>query len=227
MGELASILFAHRARCLRPRRAADTRDRYLSRHLQHRSLLPPCMGPASRVQGRPPRRRRTRASGASPWPAIRRDRSRIARRHRHSTRSERDNRRWKISAGRDHSVRDRWWSCALPFRRALRGLAPLTRPPRRLRSLLGDSLMPERAVKIVNKQGIHARPAAEIVKTAARFRSEITIVRDDMEVNGKSIMGVMMLAAECGAEIIIRAEGDDADAAIEVLAALIVGGFGE
>ena len=87
--------------------------------------------------------------------------------------------------------------------------------------------MPERAVKIVNKQGIHARPAAEIVKTAARFRSEITIVRDDMEVNGKSIMGVMMLAAECGAEIIIRAEGEDADAAIEGLAALIADGFGE
>ncbi len=87
--------------------------------------------------------------------------------------------------------------------------------------------MPERAVKIMNKQGIHARPAAEIVKTAARFRSEITIIRDDMEVNGKSIMGVMMLAAECGAEIIIRAEGEDADAAIEALAALIANGFGE
>ena len=59
--------------------------------------------------------------------------------------------------------------------------------------------MPERSVRIVNKLGIHARPAAEIVKTAAaKFKSEITIIRDDLEVNGKSIMGVMMLAAEFG-----------------------------
>ena len=87
--------------------------------------------------------------------------------------------------------------------------------------------MTDRSVRIVNKQGIHARPAAEIVKTAARFKSGITIIRDDMEVNGKSIMGVMMLAAECGATILIRADGADEDAAIDGLAALIAGGFGE
>ena len=87
--------------------------------------------------------------------------------------------------------------------------------------------MAERSVQIVNKLGIHARPAAEIVKNAARFKSNITIVRDDMEVNGKSIMGVMMLAAECGASIILRAEGPDEDAALEGLAALIAAGFGE
>jgi len=58
--------------------------------------------------------------------------------------------------------------------------------------------MPEREVKIVNKLGIHARPAAEIVKTAGKFKASITIVRDDLEVNAKSIMGVMMLAAKFG-----------------------------
>ena len=58
--------------------------------------------------------------------------------------------------------------------------------------------MPERTVQIVNKNGLHARPAAEIVKLAAKFQSEITIVKDDLDVNGKSIMGVMMLAAEHG-----------------------------
>ena len=96
-----------------------------------------------------------------------------------------------------------------------------------VRSLLGDPLMAERSVKIVNKLGIHARPAAEIVKTAARFGSSITIVRDDLEVNGKSIMGVMMLAAEQGAMIDLRAEGPDAEAALEALAAVIADGFGE
>jgi len=87
--------------------------------------------------------------------------------------------------------------------------------------------MPEREVKIVNKLGIHARPAAEIVKTAGKFKSSITIVRDDLEVNAKSIMGVMMLAAEFGATIIIRALGEDAEAAIEALATVIANKFGE
>ena len=87
--------------------------------------------------------------------------------------------------------------------------------------------MVERSVQIVNKLGIHARPAAEIVKTAAKFKSGITIVRDDMEVNGKSIMGVMMLAAECGAAIVLRAEGADEAAAVDALAAVIADGFGE
>jgi phosphocarrier protein len=80
---------------------------------------------------------------------------------------------------------------------------------------------------VQNSHGIHARPAAEIVKVAARFRSAITIVRDDLEVNGKSIMGVMMLAAECGATVVIRADGDDAEAAVDALAAVIASKFGE
>lgn len=87
--------------------------------------------------------------------------------------------------------------------------------------------MPERTVQIVNKNGLHARPAAEIVKLAARFQSEITIVKDDLDVNGKSIMGVMMLAAEHGSSIILRAEGPDADAALDALATLVGNKFGE
>ncbi len=87
--------------------------------------------------------------------------------------------------------------------------------------------MTERRVTVVNSHGIHARPAAEIVKTAAKFKANITIVRDDLDVNGKSIMGVMMLAAECGAEVLIRAEGEDEAAAIDALAALVASKFGE
>jgi phosphocarrier protein HPr len=87
--------------------------------------------------------------------------------------------------------------------------------------------MAERQVTIVNKLGIHARPAAEIVKTSSRFKSSITMVRDDLEVNAKSIMGVMMLAAEKGAVVTLRAEGPDAEAALDALAALIAGKFGE
>ncbi|HVS59273.1 MAG TPA: HPr family phosphocarrier protein [Gemmatimonadaceae bacterium] len=87
--------------------------------------------------------------------------------------------------------------------------------------------MPEREAKIVNKLGIHARPAAEIVKTAGKFKSNITIVRDDLEVNAKSIMGVMMLAAEFDATIIVRATGDDAEAALDALSAVIANKFGE
>ena len=87
--------------------------------------------------------------------------------------------------------------------------------------------MPEREAKIVNKLGIHARPAAEIVKAAGKFKSNITIVRDDLEVNAKSIMGVMMLAAEFGATIALRASGDDAEAALDALSAVIANKFGE
>jgi phosphocarrier protein HPr len=87
--------------------------------------------------------------------------------------------------------------------------------------------MPEREAKILNKLGIHARPAAEIVKAAGKFKSNITIVRDDLEVNAKSIMGVMMLAAECGATIVVRATGDDAEAALNALSAVIANKFGE
>jgi phosphocarrier protein HPr len=87
--------------------------------------------------------------------------------------------------------------------------------------------MPERAVQVVNEAGIHARPAAEIVKTAAKFKAEVTIARDDLEVNAKSIMGVMMLAAECGSTVLLKGEGDDSQAAIDAIADVISNGFGE
>ena len=87
--------------------------------------------------------------------------------------------------------------------------------------------MAELSVQIVNKNGLHARPAAEIVKAAARFQSEITLRRDDLEVNGKSIMGVMMLAAEYGATLQLQATGPDAEDALSAIAALIANKFGE
>ena len=87
--------------------------------------------------------------------------------------------------------------------------------------------MVERTVQIVNKNGLHARPAAEIVKISAKFQSEITLVKDGMEVNGKSIMGVMMLAAECGASVLLKADGADAEQALDALATLIANKFGE
>ena len=88
-------------------------------------------------------------------------------------------------------------------------------------------MMAEREVRIENRNGLHARPAAEIVKAASRFRSEVTIRRDDMEVNGKSIMGVMMLAAEYGTMLSVRAEGEDAEQAVTALAELVASRFGE
>jgi len=85
----------------------------------------------------------------------------------------------------------------------------------------------EAEVPIVNRLGLHARPAAEFVKTAGRFAASITVRKDALEVNGKSIMGMMMLAAECGSSLLIRAEGEDADEAIAALRALIGAGFNE
>jgi phosphocarrier protein HPr len=85
----------------------------------------------------------------------------------------------------------------------------------------------ERSVQIVNEAGIHARPAAEIVKTAARFKSDVTIIKDGLDVNAKSIMGVMMLAAECGSTVVLSADGEDAQNAIDAIASIIASGFGE
>ena len=85
----------------------------------------------------------------------------------------------------------------------------------------------ERTVEIVNRAGMHARPAAELVKLAGGFASEIRLEKDGLEVNGKSIMGVLMLAAECGSQLRISADGDDAADAVEALAGLVGRGFGE
>lgn len=79
----------------------------------------------------------------------------------------------------------------------------------------------------MNELGLHARPAAEFVKVASRFQAEIALGRDEMVVNGKSVLGVMTLAAECGAELVLRAEGKDAEAAIGALEALVRNRFHE
>ena len=90
-----------------------------------------------------------------------------------------------------------------------------------------SSVESERTVQIRNKFGLHARPAAEFVKLANQFKAEIMVRKFDLEVNGKSIMGMMMLAAEYGVEITIRAAGEDAEDAVSRLAALVEQGFGE
>ena len=87
--------------------------------------------------------------------------------------------------------------------------------------------MTERETRIVNPLGLHARPAAQLVKLASGFESEIELVKDGMPVNGKSIMGVMMLAAECGSSIFIKTDGEDAEACMEALLALVADGFHE
>jgi len=84
-----------------------------------------------------------------------------------------------------------------------------------------------RPATIRNRLGLHARPAAEFVKLAGTYASEIWVDKDGLEVNGKSIMGVMMLAAEAGSSIRIRAVGPDADRAVDELVALVHAGFGE
>lgn len=84
-----------------------------------------------------------------------------------------------------------------------------------------------REVEIVNQLGMHARPAAMFVKLASTFDSDVEIGNATMMVNGKSIMGVMMLAAECGSKVTIKATGPDADRAVEALAALVARGFDE
>jgi phosphocarrier protein HPr len=82
-------------------------------------------------------------------------------------------------------------------------------------------------VQIVNPLGLHARPAAQLVKLASQYASEITIARNGEAINAKSIMGVMMLAAEQGATVQLAASGPDAEAAVAALAGLIAAGFGE
>jgi phosphocarrier protein HPr len=84
-----------------------------------------------------------------------------------------------------------------------------------------------RAVTVINKLGVHARPAALFVKIANKFESEITVERDGEQVNGKSIMGLMMLAAGQGAKLIITAEGHDAEAAVRELESLFHRKFDE
>ena len=87
--------------------------------------------------------------------------------------------------------------------------------------------MVEAPLLITNQAGLHARACQAFVNLASKFKAEVLVKRDDLEVNGKSILGVMMLAAEPGATIVVRAEGEDEDAALAALAKLVEDKFGE
>jgi phosphocarrier protein HPr len=84
-----------------------------------------------------------------------------------------------------------------------------------------------REIEIVNRLGLHARPAAMVVKVAARFEAEIFLIKDGTRINAKSIMGVMMLAAEFGSRLEIWAEGPDAEQAVAAIADVFASKFGE
>ena len=82
-------------------------------------------------------------------------------------------------------------------------------------------------VKVINRAGIHTRPAASLVKLASEYKSEIQILRDSFVINAKSIIGVMTLAAEQGSILKIKAEGVDETEAVSAIVKLIQEGFGE
>ena len=85
----------------------------------------------------------------------------------------------------------------------------------------------ERKVIILNSMGLHARPAAQFVKIASRFKSDVYISKNNREVNGKSIMGVMMLAAEKGSELTLKVDGKDQTHAMQALVELVSNKFNE
>lgn len=87
--------------------------------------------------------------------------------------------------------------------------------------------MTTRTCRIVNRLGLHARPSALLVSTASQFQAEVHLTKGDLRVNGKSIMGVMMLAAEQGTELAIEADGVDEEQAVEAIAKVIGSGFNE
>jgi phosphocarrier protein len=87
--------------------------------------------------------------------------------------------------------------------------------------------MIEREVTIRNRAGLHTRPAAAIVKLAAKFKSEFFIEKDNFRINGKSIIGVMTLAAEQGSTLLVFFDGPDEEAAYAAMAELFESGFGE
>jgi phosphocarrier protein len=85
----------------------------------------------------------------------------------------------------------------------------------------------EKRVQIVNVLGLHARAAARFVRAATRFHSKVTITKDGNTTDGKSILGILFLAASTGSEITIRASGEDENEAVDTLATLVSGGLGE
>src|SRR5204862_6443881 len=94
-------------------------------------------------------------------------------------------------------------------------------------SRVASSQKIEKQIVIVNRLGLHARPAAMFVRIASRYRSEIWVAKENEQVNGKSIMGLMMLAAGQGSKLRIRCEGPDADKALAELEELINARFNE
>ena len=95
------------------------------------------------------------------------------------------------------------------------------------RSEPGPSEKVEKEITIVNRLGVHARPSAMFVRVASRFRCDIWVSKGDEEINGKSIMGLMMLAAGQGSKLKVRAEGPDAAQAVCEIEALIASRFNE
>lgn len=87
--------------------------------------------------------------------------------------------------------------------------------------------MIERELTIRNRAGLHTRPASMLVKTASRFEADVYLQRDNYEINGKSVIGVMTLAAEQGATLTLVVEGDDEEAAAAAITELFEDGFGE
>ncbi|MFH1336555.1 MAG: HPr family phosphocarrier protein [Candidatus Zixiibacteriota bacterium] len=87
--------------------------------------------------------------------------------------------------------------------------------------------MVERKIQVINKLGLHARPSSTLAQTASKFKSEIKLQKGEVEVNAKSILGVMMLAAEVGSEILLKADGEDEEQAVETLVKLFEEKFGE
>jgi phosphotransferase system HPr (HPr) family protein len=85
----------------------------------------------------------------------------------------------------------------------------------------------QRELRVVNRLGLHARAAARFVHTANRFRARITVASDGRAMDGKSILGILLLAASQGTRLVVTADGEDEAPAVEALAALVDGGFGE
>src|SRR3954463_11296502 len=95
------------------------------------------------------------------------------------------------------------------------------------RRATGPSQKIEKEITIINRLGLHARPAAMFVRIASRFRSEVWVEKEGEQINGKSIMGLLMLAAGQGSKLYIRCEGQDADRAMQELEDLIKNRFSE
>lgn len=85
----------------------------------------------------------------------------------------------------------------------------------------------EARVVLTNKMGLHARPSTQIAQAAGRHGAEVQIAKDGMVVDAKSVLELLMLAAECGSELLVSAEGDDAEAAVKAVVGLVESRFGE